>query len=327
MVMGRRGVAGLVVLAAAALAPSGVARADPAGPTDYETTIVSVTPPTDAIDVAVIGGDSFLELTVGAGTEVVVLGYQNEPYLRFRGDGVVEENRRSPTTYLNADRYGSDEPPPGADAALPPDWQPVGSGGRHAWHDHRAHWMDRSPPTTGSPGSEILAATVPLTVNGAPVDVAVSVVWLPAPSRTPLVVGAVVGGGLVVVALVLRRRLAWALVPVAAAAAGIGWWQYASLPAETGPLAVWWVLPAVSVACAVVAVVLRAPTIAYAFALLAALELAVWVFLRRDAGFRALIPTDAPFWLDRAVMAASGVVAAAVAVGAAIAMFRLPARR
>ena len=117
----------------------------------------------------------------------------------------------------------------------------------------------------------------------------------------------------------------WALLPVAAAAAGIGWWQYSSLPSETGPLAVWWLLPAVSVACAVVAIVLRALTVAYAFALLAALELAAWVFLRRDAAFRALIPTDAPFWLDRGVMAASGVVAVAVAVGAAVAMFRLPA--
>ena len=65
----------------------------------------------------------------------------------------------------------------------------------------------------------------------------------------------------------------------------------------------------------------------YALVLLAALELAVWVWLRRDGAFRAIIPTDAPFWLDRGVMAATGVVAVLVAVGAAVAMFRLPDRR
>ena len=47
----------------------------------------------------------------------------------------------------------------------------------------------------------------------------------------------------------------------------------------------------------------------YALVLLAALELAVWVWLRRDGAFRAVIPTDAPFWLDRGVMAATAVVA------------------
>jgi hypothetical protein len=48
------------------------------------------------------------------------------------------------------------------------------------------------------------------------------------------------------------------------------------------------------------------------------------VWLRRDGAFRALIPTDAPYWLDRAVMAASAIVAVACAIGAAVAMFRLP---
>jgi hypothetical protein len=322
--MGRRRAAGLTIAAMATLAPSGVALADPAGPTDYQTSIVSITPPTDTIAVDVIGGDSFLQLTVDPGVEAIVIGYQNEPYLRFRADGVVEENRRSPTTYLNADRYGGDEAPAGADPSLPPDWQQVGSGGRYAWHDHRAHWMDPNPPESGLPGDQILTAAVPLTVNGNAVDVAVKVDWLHAPSRRPLLIGAAVGGALLILAVATRRRLAWALVPVAIAAAGIGWWQFQSLPAETGPRVAWWVLPAIAAMSALVALLLGHRLVSYALVLLAALELAVWVFIRRDAAFRALIPTDAPFWLDRGVMAASAVVAVVAAVGAAVAMYRLP---
>ena len=63
----------------------------------------------------------------------------------------------------------------------------------------------------------------------------------------------------------------------------------------------------------------------YALVLLAALELAVWVWLRRDAAFRAIIPTDAPFWLDRGVLAATAVVAVVAARRRRVAMFRLPA--
>jgi hypothetical protein len=52
--------------------------------------------------------------------------------------------------------------------------------------------------------------------------------------------------------------------------------------------------------------------------------LAIWVLLRREGMFEALLPTDAPFWLDRAVTAGAAVAALfAVAVGG-FALFRLP---
>ena len=92
--------------AVAMLGPAGVAHADPAQPTDYATEIVGIEPATPSIDVGVIGGDSFVELTAERGTEVVVLGYWGEPYLRFNSDGTVEENRRSPTVAENESRYG-----------------------------------------------------------------------------------------------------------------------------------------------------------------------------------------------------------------------------
>ena len=178
--------------------------------------------------------------------------------------------------------------------------------------------------TTGVPGDLIQAATVPLQVDGAAVEVAVQTRWLPEPSRRPLAVGAAIGFGagaahgggapppgmgvarrvccgdrdrLVAVPLAARRDRAAPRVVVAA-----GGGHRLRLVA----LALGWRL------------------VSFALVLLAALQVALWVFVRRDGAFRAIIPTDAPFWLDRAVMAAAAVVAVLAAVGAAVAMFRVP---
>jgi hypothetical protein len=306
---------------AAALVVAALAPGDAAGPTDYRTTVVSITPPTDKISVEVVGGDAFLELTAEPGTNVLVLGYQSEPYLRFRPDGVVLENQRSPSTYLNRSRYGSTAPA-GADPNLPPDWKVVARDGRYTWHDHRAHWMEPDPPRFSVPGDQILESSVPLQVDGVDTRVAVTVDWLPSPSRVPLYVGAGIAAALVAVALILRRRVAWVLLVTAAAAAGIGWWEYTSLPPETGPLSVWWLLPAVAVGSAALALVLGYRLVSYALILLGAVELGAWVVIRRNNAFRAVLPTNAPFWLDRGVMAAAAVAAVAAGVSGAIGLYR-----
>ena len=239
---------------AAIAVPAGVAFADAAGPTDYETTITAITPRVAGVDVSVVGGDSFLRLVVEPGIEVVVLGYQQEPYLRIRADGVVEENERSPAIYLNADRYGSGTPPAGADPQLPPNWTAVGDGGAWSWHDHRAHWMSPDPPADASRGTVIQSGTIPLVVDGAPVSVDVTTTLaagaVPAPARR-------------------RRRgragprccspwgaeLAWRgrCSRHRSRPAAIGCWQFRSLPAETGPLIVWWLLPVVAAGSVLVA--------------------------------------------------------------------------
>jgi hypothetical protein len=322
--IGRRPLVGLGVLCFVVAAPAGVAFADPAGPTDYASHITSITPDPGGFRVEIIGGDSFLQLEADRGTDVVVEGYAQEPYLHFLPDGTVQENQRSPATYLNRSRFGASAPA-GADPTLPPDWITVATGGTYAWHDHRAHWMSTQRPVGFHPGDQIQRSTVPLVVNGTKVAVDVSTTWLPQPSRLPVLIGAVAGAALVVLALAQRRRLALVLLGAALAAGGIGWWQYRSLPAETGPLLVWWVLPAVAAGSALIGLVFGRRLVSYALVLLAAMELAVWVWLRRDGAFRALIPTNAPYWLDRGVMAATAIVAVAAAIGAAVAMFRLPA--
>jgi hypothetical protein len=152
VVHGRRRLSGVLLglvlgsLAAVLIGPP--AHADPAGPTDYRSEVVSVDPPTPTVDVGILGGDSFVDLTVRPGTEVIVVGYQGEDYLWFRPDGTVWENRRSPSTYANAERYGSDVPEL-ASATAAPDWVRVGDGGRWAWHDHRGTRSSRRSSRCG----------------------------------------------------------------------------------------------------------------------------------------------------------------------------------
>jgi hypothetical protein len=315
---------GLLFSVVAMLAPAGVAFADPAGPTDFASRITSVTPQVHGFRVDIIGGDSFLRLVADRGTDIVVQGYAQEPYLRFRPDGTVQENRRSPATYLNAKRFGATAPAT-ADPTAPPDWKTVATDGQYAWHDHRAHWMSPQPPVGHRRGDEVQSSTVPINVNGTPVKIAVATTWLPEPSRLPLAIGAAIGGVLVLLTIAWRRSLGDALLVVAVAAGAVGWWQFQSLPTETGPLLVWWLLPAVATASVMIALVLGRRLVGSALVLLAALQLGVWVWVRRAGAVRALIPTDAPYWLDRGVMAATAVVATLVAIGATVAMFRLPA--
>ena len=54
------------------------------------------------------------------GKTVIVLGYENDAYLKITQDGVWQ-NIRSPTVYLNADVVG--EMPDDVSADAPPNWQ------------------------------------------------------------------------------------------------------------------------------------------------------------------------------------------------------------
>ena len=295
--------------------------ADPAGPTDYRSQVVSVDPPSDDIAVEIIGGDSFVELTAQPGTDVVVVGYRGEPYLWFRPDGTVWENEKAPTTYQNLSRFGT-EAPPAADPEAEPDWHQVASDHRWAWHDHRTHWMQTTRPLGAGPGDQILEAVVPLVVDDADVAVTVASTWQPAPSPLPVWLGGIAGALAAVGWWATRRRgrpaMPW-LVPPAALALAVGAWQYRSLPSETGPRLVWWALPAVAVVCSIAAVVAErrdrqrarsggAPGSGFwaeAAMLLVGVELAIWGWVKRDGLSAALIPTDAPGWLDRFAVGAA----------------------
>ena len=76
--------------------------------------------------------------------QVVVIGYQDEPYLRVGADGTVQVNDRSPARWLNEKRLADVPVPPSADPTAPPAWRTIGHGGErllarppHALDGHR----------------------------------------------------------------------------------------------------------------------------------------------------------------------------------------------
>ena len=122
------------------------AAADPAQPGDVRSRVTELAPRTTGVRAEIVGGDSFLQLEVDRGREVVVLGYESEPYLRVRPDGTVEVNDRSPARWVNDDRLGSAAAAGHGRRAAAPDWRVIGEGGKVAWHDHRTHWMAPTRP-------------------------------------------------------------------------------------------------------------------------------------------------------------------------------------
>jgi hypothetical protein len=309
-----------VVGGAVALTP-GTAAADAAGPSDFRSRVVSVEPATDALHLSVEGGDSFLMLHVDAGTRVEVPGYQGEPFLRFEADGAVLENRASLTYAASRSRYGAAGSAVEPDAA--PDWHQVSSDGEYAWHDHRIHWMSPNDPPGKVPGDIVLRSQIAMTVNGTDeVVVTVESVWLPAPSPWPAWLGGALGLA-VAAATYALRRVRWSrllLADLATLAMVVGWWQFRSLPPETGPRVMWFALPAVALVAATASFVVRNRLSADALRLLAGANLVVWGWARRDGLVRPVLPTNAPWWLDRVASAAALTGGAMVGVAALVAL-------
>ena len=105
-----------------------------------------VTGSSPGVDAEVLSLDDRIEIRAEPGHEVVVLGYEDEPYLRFLADGTVQVNQRSPATYLNEDRFAEVELPAQADAEAPPEWSDVAAHDTYDWHDHRIHYMGEGTP-------------------------------------------------------------------------------------------------------------------------------------------------------------------------------------
>lgn len=318
----------LGVAALAGLAGASPAAADPPRPTDYRSTITSVEPPPDGIEVAVVGGDSFLEVRVDEGHEVEVPGYEGEPYLRFRADGTVERNENSPARYLNDSRRGEVPVPASAGKDAEPDWRRVASDGRYAWHDHAIHWMGTGNPPGKGPGDVVTDWTVELTVDGTPTEVTGTLVWehrvspVPWAALAALAAAVVFGVGHLLRNAPARVGLVGPAAALAAAAAAtvVGWGQYADAPAGSGVSVLVVLVPAAGVALGAVALALalgrRAPGVARAAALASAAAVLGWAALRIAVLVKPVLPTTLPAAVDRAgtavalglALAAAGVV-------------------
>jgi hypothetical protein len=307
----------LVITAPAALA-------DPPGPTNYQSEVVEIDPAVSGFDVEIVGGDSFVLLTVDPGVTVEIVGYNGEPYLRVLSDGSVEENAASPSKYVNEERFGRVELPDDVDAMAAPRWEVVASGGSFAWHDHRTHWMNPVAPPGRGPGDQVAEGVVPLLVDGLEVDVTVVSIWQSAPSVVPIVLGFLLGAALVYLVIRLRPLAALVALGLAAAALVVGAVAFLSVPAETVPPWSLYLFPLVSF---LIALAIVYPKLLGRFGdtirrqrtlllLLVALELVAWAILHWDWLWQAILPTSLPFWLDRFVAATVLVGGAGVALAA-----------
>jgi hypothetical protein len=207
---------GLLALALAALTPLAAHAASESASTHYRSELRKLSPPVSGLELKTSGGDRFLVLDNGSGKTTIVTGYDGDQYLRFRPNRVVEVNLRSPSKYVNEDRFGTLQPPASAVPGAKPKWKVVATNGSYRWFDHRIHWMDKKPPPQvkdQGKKTKIFDWEVPLKVGGRPVLAAGTLLWVPDSSSssgtsTGLIVAIVAAAliALVAVFLLLHRR-------------------------------------------------------------------------------------------------------------------------
>ena len=185
-----RGVArlGVGAVAAGALLVGGAAPASAHGrgsdATNFSSTITA-DPGIDGVTWAVYNGDEFIGVENTTDTDLIVEGYEAEPYLRVGPDGVFA-NRNSEAYYLNATRYITTAAPEGVGPEAPPDWVEVSTRPSYAWQDHRIHWMSPTlPPQVTDAGVRTVVTSrwaIPFRYAGEEQEVTGELVWVPGTS-------------------------------------------------------------------------------------------------------------------------------------------------
>ena len=153
---------------------------------DFDARVLAVTPEVPGLSVRVLQFGDEVELVNETAIEVVVPGYDDDPYLRIGPDGVWR-NANSPATYINLDRYARVDLPEHAARGAEPDWVQVSTEPSYVWHDHRTHWMSAEvlpPAVAADPGRAhtVFEWTVPLVHDGVDVAVTGELTWTPPPS-------------------------------------------------------------------------------------------------------------------------------------------------
>jgi hypothetical protein len=182
----------------------------------FRSEFYAIQPQLEGITVEVLNYDDRLLLVNRTGRTLAISGYEREPYARLGADGTVEVNRRSPTHYLNEERYGGTPVPTTADPKARPDWQTVSRTGRFEWHDHRIHWMskDTVPPQVKDEDkrTKVFDWRVPIRVGARPAELTGALFWQPS-EASGVPTAAIVGLAVLVLAtvalfVVTRRRRA-----------------------------------------------------------------------------------------------------------------------
>src|SRR5579875_3164773 len=121
-----------VIVAALAL-PATAAAHGPVNPA-ASSYVARISQLPSGLQARVVDGDQRMWLRAAPGLDVVVLDYQQAPYLRFTRAG-VQVNENSEMYYLN--QVPAALPPPGTGPSVTPHWVLVSSGHAYNWHDGR----------------------------------------------------------------------------------------------------------------------------------------------------------------------------------------------
>jgi hypothetical protein len=138
---------------------------DSVQPRDTVSVIESVTPALpDGVDVDIVGSDTFVRVR-SVGHDVMITGYQNEPYMHIKTTGDVFVNDGSQTTLINSNRYGNVDTSNFVESPTPV-WRKIGTNGTAMWHDHRVHWMSPKRPAPIDTLGTVVEWKVPFSVDG-----------------------------------------------------------------------------------------------------------------------------------------------------------------
>jgi hypothetical protein len=202
-----RRVASVALLAVAAIAgtatPASAHGIGGTSPTNYASKVTRITPVEPGVHAETIDLGNRLRLTNESARDVIVVGYDGEPYLRVGPRGVFE-NGRSPATYLNRSLTPTTKVPASADSKAAPEWRKISDGRVATWHDHRAHFMgtDAPPEVRRAPDARHVLDrwVVPMLYGNEQVGVEIrgTLTWIPPPSPWPSVLLALLVAALVI---------------------------------------------------------------------------------------------------------------------------------
>jgi hypothetical protein len=293
----------VLALAAVAFTASPAAAHDLGGrqPTDIRSRVVAIRPDVPRVTVRVVDLGGRIELRNDSSVDVVVIGYDGEPYLRIGPEGTFV-NERSPALFLNKTADPQTRVPAGFDADAPPEWRRVSATPEARWHDHRAH-ATRATLEAGP-----VQWQIDMTVDGKPVFVEGESVLIDAPPWWPwMFLTAAVAVSLVVAARQWWRRtliLALTTLGIAGTVQLVGGWSQ-SAGTTTGRIAAM-AMPALAIGLAIIAIerLMRRRDSAAVWTLLAAVVLLVALGLADILDlFRSQLPTSLPAALVRTIVA------------------------
>lgn len=186
-------VAGLVtVILIAGAPPAGAHTISGMQATNYRSEILAISPPDPNVSVRLLELGRRVQLTNRGTTDIVVLGYDGEPYLRV-GPGGVFENTRSPTLYRNQTTVDGSAPdvPKSANARAAPTWKRTGGGDTVKWRDQRTRWEGADAPgvkTAPDRRQVVVPSWTILLEAPSRVTVTGSITYVPAPALLPWVI-------------------------------------------------------------------------------------------------------------------------------------------